>query len=55
MQVRGPRDDVRLSERWKGLDLRLLPIDEVDVKILTKLRENARLRNVEIARALGIS
>ena len=55
MQVRGPWDDVRLSERWKGLDLRLLPIDEVDVKILTKLRENARLRNVEIARALGIS
>src|SRR3972149_1945200 len=55
MQVRGPWDDVRLSERWKGLDLRLLPIDEVDVKILTRLRESARLRNVEIARALGIS
>lgn len=48
-------DDVQLAERWKGLDLRLLPIDEVDVRILSKLRDNARLSNVEIARGLGIS
>ena len=49
------RDHLQLAERWKGLDLRLLPIDEVDVRLLSKLRENARLSNVEIARALKIS
>ncbi len=48
-------DDIRLAERWRGLDLRLLPIDEVDVRILSRLRENARLSNVEIARELAIS
>lgn len=48
-------DDIHLAERWKGLDLRLLPIDEVDVRILSRLRENARLSNVEIARELAIS
>ena len=48
-------DDIHLAERWKGLDLRLLPIDEVDVRILSRLRENARLSNVEIARDLAIS
>ena len=49
------RDHIVLAERWKGLDLRLLPIDEVDVRVLSKLRENARLSNVEIARQLKIS
>lgn len=49
------KDDIPLTERWKGLDLRLLPIDEVDVKILSRLRDNARLSNVDIARGLGIS
>jgi len=48
-------DDIQLTERWRGLDLRLLPIDEVDVRILSRLRENARLSNVEIARELAIS
>ncbi len=48
-------DNMQLSERWRGLDLRLLPIDEVDVRILSRLRENARLSNVEIARELSIS
>ncbi len=48
-------DETPLTERWKGLDLRLLPIDEVDVKILSRLRDNARLSNVEVARDLGIS
>ncbi len=46
---------MQLAERWRGLDLRLLPIDEVDVRILSRLRENARLSNVEIARDLNIS
>ncbi len=49
------QDDMPLAERWRGLDLRLLPIDEVDVRILSRLRENARLSNVEIARDLSIS
>jgi len=49
------RDHIQLAERWKGLDLRLLPIDLVDVQVLTKLRENARLSNVDIARSLKIS
>ncbi len=49
------RDHMQLAERWKGLDLRLLPIDEVDVRILSKLRENARMSNVKIARDLAIS
>ncbi len=47
--------DIQLAERWRGLDLRLLPIDDVDVRILSRLRENARLSNVEIARDLAIS
>lgn len=49
------RNHIQLSERWKGLDLRLLPIDELDVRILSKLRENARMSNVEIARELAVS
>lgn len=49
------KDQIQLTERWKGLDLRLLPIDEVDVRILSRLRDNARLSNVDIARDLGIS
>ena len=55
MPVAKMENAVGLSERWKGLDLRLLPIDEVDIRILSKLRENARLSNVEIARDLAIS
>ncbi len=48
-------NSMQLAERWRGLDLRLLPIDEVDVRILSRLRDNARLSNVEIARDLAIS
>lgn len=44
-----------LGERWKGLDMKLLPLDEVDVRILEKLRENARSSNINIAKALNIS
>lgn len=48
-------DNIHLAERWKGLDLRLLPIDEVDVRILSKLRENARVTNIAIAKELDVS
>jgi DNA-binding Lrp family transcriptional regulator len=42
-------------ERWKGLDLRLLPIDVIDMKIMSKLLENARMSNSDIAKDLGLS
>ena len=48
-------DGVHLGERWKGLDMKLLPLDAVDVKILERLRENARASNIEIAKTLKIS
>jgi Lrp/AsnC family transcriptional regulator for asnA, asnC and gidA len=44
-----------LARRWEGLDLDLLPIDELDVQILCILRENSRTSNAEIARMLGTS
>jgi DNA-binding Lrp family transcriptional regulator len=44
-----------IYERWKGLDLKLLPIDKTDIKILCELRENARMSNSEIAKNLGVT
>jgi Lrp/AsnC family transcriptional regulator for asnA, asnC and gidA len=44
-----------IMERWKGLDLRLLPIDEIDIRIMSKLMENARMSNSEIAKDLKMS
>ncbi len=44
-----------LAMRWEGLDLKLLPIDHIDIKILSMLRVNSRAANIEIARELGIS
>lgn len=44
-----------IQERWKGLDLRLLPIDEIDIKIMSKLLENARMSNSDIAKGLNLS
>ncbi|MFQ6128922.1 MAG: Lrp/AsnC family transcriptional regulator [Thermoplasmata archaeon] len=55
MLERWEGESVHLGERWKGLDMKLLPLDEVDVRILEKLRDNARASNIKIARALSIS
>lgn len=44
-----------LAQRWEGLDLKLLPIDQIDIQILSMLRMNSRAANIEIARELGIS
>ena len=44
-----------IFERWKGLDLKLLPIDKTDIRILCELRENARMSNSEIAKKLGVT
>jgi Lrp/AsnC family leucine-responsive transcriptional regulator len=44
-----------IYERWKGLDLKLLPIDQTDIKILCELLENARMSNSEIANRLSIT
>jgi DNA-binding Lrp family transcriptional regulator len=44
-----------IYERWKGLDLKLLPIDQTDIKILCELLENARMSNSEIANRLNIT
>ncbi len=55
MVERWDGEGVHLGDRWKGLDMKLLPLDDVDVKILEKLRENARTSNIGIARALKIS
>jgi Lrp/AsnC family leucine-responsive transcriptional regulator len=48
-------DKSGLAKRWDGLDLDLLPIDEMDVKILDILRDNSRVSNAEIARLLKTS
>ncbi len=44
-----------IFERWKGLDLKLLPIDTTDIRILCELLENARVSNSEIAQKLNIT
>jgi Lrp/AsnC family transcriptional regulator for asnA, asnC and gidA len=44
-----------LATRWEGLDLKLLPIDEIDIQILSMLRLNSRAANIEVARDLEIS
>lgn len=44
-----------LAKRWEGLDLDLLPIDNLDVSILDILRNNSRISNAEIARTLKTS
>jgi DNA-binding Lrp family transcriptional regulator len=44
-----------LARRWEGLDLDLLPIDNLDVSILDILRNNSRISNAEIARMLKTS
>jgi len=49
------KEKIDLAKRWEGLDLDLLPIDNLDVKILCLLRENSRTSNAEIARMLGTS
>src|SRR5512136_1188166 len=44
-----------LYERWKGLDLKMLPIDRTDIRILCELRDNARMSNSEIAKKLNVT
>jgi len=44
-----------IFERWKGLDLKLLPIDKTDIRILCELMDNARMSNSEIAKNLGVT
>lgn len=44
-----------IFERWKGLDLKLLPIDTKDIRILCELLDNARMSNSEIAQKLSIT
>lgn len=48
-------EQCELAERWKGLELRLLPIDKIDIYILCMLRENARMSNSEIAKRLFLT
>ena len=52
-----PKKDIvsELAQRWDGLDLKLLPIDQIDIQILSMLRLNSRASNIEIARELKIS
>ncbi len=44
-----------IIDRWRGLDLRLLPIDDIDIRIMSKLLENARMSNSDIAKGLKLS
>lgn len=41
--------------RLEDIDRALLPVDDIDVKILCYLRENARAPNAEIAKKIGVS
>jgi Lrp/AsnC family transcriptional regulator for asnA, asnC and gidA len=51
----GRKTTSELAVRWEGLDLKLLPIDQIDIQILSMLRLNSRAANIEIARDLEIS
>ena len=42
-----------LMERWGRRDLKLLPLDLMDIKILCLLKENSRRTNSEVAVVLG--
>jgi DNA-binding Lrp family transcriptional regulator len=44
-----------LYERWKGLDMKMLPIDKTDISILCQLKDNARMSNSEIAKKLSVT
>src|SRR4030065_2162694 len=44
-----------LCERWKALDLKMLPSDKTDIRILCELRDNARMSNSEIAKKLDVT
>lgn len=44
-----------ILDRWQALDLRLLPIDDIDIRIMSELLENARRSNSDIAKDLDLS
>ena len=50
-----PESPCEIYERWKGLDLKMLPIDRTDIRILCELRDNARMSNSEIAKKLNVT
>ena len=57
-QTKKPEDNpayTDIEDRWRGLDLRLLPIDDIDIRIMSKLLENARRSNSNIAEDLDLS
>jgi DNA-binding Lrp family transcriptional regulator len=51
---RKKKGSCELIERWSGLDLTLLPIDEIDIRILCVLQQNARKSNTDIAEELDM-
>ncbi len=48
----GP-EDCDLMERWGTKDLKLLPLDLMDIRILCLLKQNSRRTNSEVAQLLG--
>lgn len=44
-----------LFVRWADMDPTLLPVDDVDLKIICALRQDARITNAEIAKSIGVS
>ena len=51
--MKGERLD--LKQRWKGLDLKLLPVDDTDISILSMLLNNSRETYSDMATALQIT
>ncbi|UCH90228.1 MAG: Lrp/AsnC family transcriptional regulator [Thermoplasmata archaeon] len=54
MVKKGKSRKCELADRWGALELKLLPIDNIDIKILCVLLENARKSNTEIAEDLDL-
>jgi DNA-binding Lrp family transcriptional regulator len=46
--------ECELADRWGALELKLLPIDRIDINILCILLENSRKSNTDIAEELNL-
>jgi len=46
---------LNLADRWKGIDSKILPVDETDIQILSILVRNSRETNSRIAELLSIT
>ncbi len=55
MTVRGRTVAIDFLKRWKGFDRNMMPVDDLDIKILNELSDNCRDSNIQIAKRLRTS